>query len=166
MKKSEIALVPQETIESKIFFLRGKRVMLDRDLAILYGVETKYLKRQVNRNIERFPEDFMFQLAKDEFNNLRSQIGTSSWGVTRYLSYAFTEQGVAMLSSVLNSDRAIQVNIQIIGKFFGLVCLQYLQKYLPPVAPRKFKERTESKKHVLTAEKTPTNLTRTSQKRV
>ena len=99
-------------------------------------------------------------------NNLRSQIGTSSWGGTRYLSYAFTEQGVAMLSSVLNSDRAIQVNIQIIGKFFGLVCLQYLQKYLPPVAPRKFKERTESKKHVLTAEKTPTNLTRTSQKRV
>jgi len=91
MKKSEIALVPQETIENKIFFLRGKRVMLDRDLAVLYGVETKYLKRQVNRNIERFPEDFMFQLAKEEFNNLRSQIGTSSWGGTRYLSYAFTE---------------------------------------------------------------------------
>ena len=91
MKKSEIALVPQETIENKIFFLRGKRVMLDRDLAVLYGVETKYLKRQVKRNIERFPEDFMFQLAKEEFNNLRSQIGTSSWGGTRYLSYAFTE---------------------------------------------------------------------------
>jgi len=80
MKKSEIALVPQETIESKIFFLRGKRVMLDRDLAVLYDVETKYLKRQVKRNIERFPEDFMFQLTKDEFNNLRSQIGTSSFG--------------------------------------------------------------------------------------
>jgi len=70
MKKSEIALVPQETIESKIFFLRGRRVMLDRDLAVLYGVETKYLKRQVKRNIARFPEDFMFQLTKEEFNNL------------------------------------------------------------------------------------------------
>ena len=120
MKKSEIALLPQETIESKIFFLRGKKVMLDRDLAVLYDVETKYLKRQVKRNIERFPEDFMFQLTKDEFNNLRSQIGTSSWGGTRYLSYAFTEQGVAMLSSVLNSDRAIQVNIQIMRTFTKL----------------------------------------------
>ncbi len=120
MKKSEIALVSQETIESKIFFLRGKKVMLDRDLSILYGVETKYLKRQVKRNIERFPEDFMFQLSKDEFNNLRSQIGASSWGGTRYRSYAFTEQGVAMLSSVLNSDRAIQVNIQIMRTFTKL----------------------------------------------
>ena len=89
MKKSEIALVSQETIESKIFFLRDKKVMLDRDLSVLYGVETKYLKRQVKRNIERFPEDFMFQLSKDEFNNLRSQIGASSWGGTRYRSYAF-----------------------------------------------------------------------------
>ena len=78
MKKTKEALIPQETIESKIFSIRGKRVMLDRDLAILYGVETKYLKQQVNRNIERFPDDFMYQLTREEFNNLRSQIATSS----------------------------------------------------------------------------------------
>ena len=122
MKKSEIALLPQETIESKIFFLRGKRVMLDRDLAILYGVETKYLKRQVNRNIERFPEDFMFQLTKEEMESWKSQIVISNrekMGLRRR-PYAFTEQGVAMLSSVLNSDRAIQVNIQIMRTFTKL----------------------------------------------
>ena len=120
MKKTKEALIPQETIESKIFSIRGKRVMLDRDLAILYGVETKYLKQQVNRNIERFPDDFMFQLTREEFNNLRSQIATSSWGGARYLPYAFTEQGVAMLSSVLKSKRAIQVNIQIMRAFIKL----------------------------------------------
>ena len=94
--------------------------MLDRDLAILYGVETKYLKQQVNRNIERFPDDFMFQLTREEFNNLRSQIATSTWGGARYLPYVFTEQGVAMLSSVLKSKRAIQVNIQIMRTFIKL----------------------------------------------
>ena len=94
--------------------------MLDRDLAVLYGVETKYLKRQVNRNIERFPEDFIFQLTKEELDNLRCQFGTSSWGGIRYLPYAFTEQGVAMLSSVLKSKRAIQVNIQIMRAFIKL----------------------------------------------
>ena len=120
MKKTKEALIPQETIESKIFSIRGKRVMLDRDLAILYGVETKYLKQQVNRNIERFPDDFMFQLTRKEFNNLRSQIATSTWGGVRYLPYAFTEQGVAMLSSVLKSKRAIQVNIQIMRAFIKL----------------------------------------------
>lgn len=91
--------------------------MLDVDLSELYLVETKQLKRQVRRNIERFPEDFMFELNNEEFENLRSQIGTSRWGGSRYLPMAFTEQGVAMLSSVLNSKMAIEVNIQIIRVF-------------------------------------------------
>ena len=114
---TKTSLTAQDTIKDKILVIRGKKVMLDRDLAMLYDVETKYLKRQVNRNIERFPDDFMFQLNRDEFNNLRSQIGTSSWGGIRYLSYAFTELGVAMLSSVLRSKEAIQVNIQIMRTF-------------------------------------------------
>ena len=94
--------------------------MLDRDLAELYGVETKVLEQAVRRNIDRFPEDFMFEITKDEFENLRSQIVTSSWGGTRFLPMAFTEQGVAMLSSVLNSSRAIHVNIQIMRTFTQL----------------------------------------------
>ena len=95
-----------EVITTKILEIRGKRVMLDRDLAELYGVETKYLIRQVRRNIERFPDDFMYQLSKQEGMNLRCQIVTSSWGGRRYLPYVFTQEGVAMLSSVLNSKRA------------------------------------------------------------
>ncbi len=91
--------------------------MIDRDLAELYDVETSYLKRRVKRNIDRFPEDFMFLLNNEEFENLRSQNGTSSWGGARYAPMVFTEQGVAQLSSVLNSSRAIQVNIQIIRLF-------------------------------------------------
>jgi hypothetical protein len=91
--------------------------MLDRDLAEMYGVETKRLNEQVRRNAERFPEDFMFQLTKEEFENLTSQIATSSWGGTRHLPFAFTEQGVSMLSGVLNSPVAIQVHIQIIRVF-------------------------------------------------
>ncbi len=91
--------------------------MLDKDLAVLYEVETKILNKAVRRNIERFPTDFMFQLTKDEFDNLKFQIGTSSWGGTRKLPLVFTENGVAMLSSVLNSKRAIQVNIQIMRTF-------------------------------------------------
>ena len=94
--------------------------MLDQDLADMYAVETKQLKRQVKRNIERFPKDFMFELTKKEFENLRSQIGTSSWGGTRYIPMAFTEQGIAMLSSVLNSKTAIEVNIRIIRVFTKL----------------------------------------------
>ena len=94
--------------------------MLDRDLAELYGVETKLLKRAVCRHINRFPEDFMFQLSKEEFQNLRSHFGTSSWGGTRYMPMAFTEQGVAMLSSVLNSERAIEANIAIMRAFVHL----------------------------------------------
>ena len=91
--------------------------MLDRDLAELYDVETKRLNEQVKRNLNRFPDDFMFKLNKEEFNNLRSQIATSSWGGRRTIPFAFTEHGVLMLSSVLNSDRAIKVNIQIIRIF-------------------------------------------------
>jgi phage regulator Rha-like protein len=115
-EKSEL-IVPEDVIMSKIYFIRDHKVMLDEDLAELYDVETKQLKRQVRRNMDRFPEDFMFELTREEFEDLRSQIGTSSWGGARYMPMAFTEQGVAMLSSVLNSARAIKVNIQIIRIF-------------------------------------------------
>ena len=112
--KNMDTLAPKEEfIADKIYKIRGHKVLLDADLAGLYGVETKLLKRQVRRNIDRFPEDFMFELTTEEFNYLRSQFGTSSWGGARYLSMAFSEPGVLMLSSVLNSKRAIKVNIQI-----------------------------------------------------
>jgi hypothetical protein len=117
MGEMNVLIVPEEVIMSKIYLIRGQKVMVDMDLAELYGVETKQLKRTVRRNEMRFPSDFMFILTLDEFENLRSQIGTSSWGGVRYPPMAFTEQGVAMLSSVLNSDRAILVNIQIIRIF-------------------------------------------------
>ena len=113
-------LVPSEKIEKRIFFLRGQKVMLDADLASLYGVETGALKRAVKRNRERFPEDFMFQLTFQEVGILRCQNGISSWGGQRFLPYAFTEQGVAMLSSVLKSKRAVQVNIEIMRAFVKL----------------------------------------------
>jgi len=100
-------------IMSKIYLIRDQKVMLDADLAELYEVETRRLNEQVKRNIERFPDDFMFQLTKEEFEHLKSQIATSSWGGRRKLPFAFTEHGVLMLSSVLNSNRAIRVNIQI-----------------------------------------------------
>jgi hypothetical protein len=103
--------------QTLIYEFRGYKVMLDFDLAALYGVETKRLKEQVRRNILRFPEDFMFELNKDEFESLRSQIASSKRGGTRYLPMVFTEQGVAMLSSVLNSEKAIQVNIEIMRAF-------------------------------------------------
>lgn len=117
MQKSEIS-VPDELVMNKIYFIRGQKVMLDRDLAQLYEVETKQLKRQVARNSDRFPEDFMFELTTVENESLRSQIGTLKRGEhSKYLPIAFTEQGVAMLSSVLNSKKAIIVNIQIIRIF-------------------------------------------------
>ena len=116
-KQSIKPLLPDEKVISKIYVIREQKVMLDRDLAEMYGVETKMFNRQVKRNIERFPEDFMFQLTSEEFENLRYQFGTSSWGGSRYLPYAFTEQGVSMLSGVLNSAIAIQVHIQIIRVF-------------------------------------------------
>jgi len=110
-------MLPDEIISNKIYFIREVKVMLDKDLAELYGVLTGNLNKAVKRNIKRFPEDFMFQLTKGEFENLKFQFGISSWGGTRSLPYAFTEQGVAMLSGVLNSDRAINVNIQIMRIF-------------------------------------------------
>lgn len=123
MPKKEIKLsIPDELISSKIYVIRNQKVMIDRDLAALYEVETKRLKEAVKRNIDRFPEDFMFELTKSEFENWRSQIATSNsdrMGL-RYLPMVFTEQGVAMLSSVLNSKRAISVNIQIIRLFTKL----------------------------------------------
>lgn len=106
-----------EIIVAKIFEVRGKKVMLDSDLADLYGVTAKRLNEQVRRNIKRFPEDFMYILTSKEFANLRSQIATSRWGGRRYRPYAFTQEGVAMLSSVLNSERAIRVNIHIMRAF-------------------------------------------------
>jgi len=124
-------IIPQEVIEHKIFLIRGYKVMIDKDLANLYGVETKYLNRQVRRNMERFPEDFMFQLTDEEFSALRCHFGTSNSkphiatskkrsGGRRYLPYAFTEQGVAMLSSILRSKRAVHVNIAIMRAFVKL----------------------------------------------
>jgi len=128
LQKQRFKMIPQ-AIESKIYTLRDQQVMLDVDLATLYGVETKVLKQAIKRNIKRFPPDFMFTITSDELKILRSQIvtssgeilrsqiATSSWGGTRYASFVFTEQGVAMLSSVLNSETAIEVNIAIMRAF-------------------------------------------------
>jgi len=114
-------IIPAERIERWIFLVRGQKVMLDLNLAELYQVETRHLKRQVRRNIERFPNDFMFQLSRDEYNSLRCHIGTLERGQhSKYLPYAFTEHGIAMLSSVLRSERAVQVNISIIRTFIRL----------------------------------------------
>ena len=115
--ESADALIPDDRIANKIFFLRDTKIMLDKDLAELYGVSTGNLNKAVKRNIKRFPDDFMFQLTDVEFEILIFQIGISSWGGTRTLPYAFTEQGVAMLSGILKSDRAISVNIQIMRIF-------------------------------------------------
>ncbi len=111
-------LIPKEEfIAGKIYVIRNQKVLIDSDLAALYCVETKTLKRAVRRNIERFPDDFMFELSLEEFNNLRYQFGTSSWGGSRHLPMVFTEQGVAMLSGILRSPVAVQVNIQIMRVF-------------------------------------------------
>lgn len=112
-QNKQLSVIPDEAVISKIYFIRNEKVMLDSDLAELYGVETRRLNEQVKRNIDRFPADFMFQLTETEFENMKSQIATSSWGGRRKLPYAFTEHGVLMLTSVLNSDLAIKVNIQI-----------------------------------------------------
>jgi phage regulator Rha-like protein len=114
------ALIPPERIEQAILLLRGQKVMLSHDLANIYGVEPRALVQAVKRNLTRFPEDFMFQLNKEESDHLKSQIVTSSWGGARAKPYAFTEQGVAMLSTVLRSERAVQVNIEIIRAFVRL----------------------------------------------
>ena len=120
MRQKKTLDISEETIQSAIYSVRGHRVMLDRDLARLYGVPTKALLQAVRRNADRFPSDFMFPLSRQEVENLRSQIVTSSWGGRRYLPYVFTEQGVAMLSSVLKSKSAIQVNITVMRVFVKL----------------------------------------------
>jgi phage regulator Rha-like protein len=119
MSKKKLSVIPDEIILNKIYFIRDQKVMIDRDLAELYGVETKRLKEAVKRNIERFPIDFMFEMTKEEFENWRSQIASSNsdrMGL-RYMPFCFTEQGVTMLSCILNSQRAIEVNIKIIRIF-------------------------------------------------
>ena len=118
-EKNNNILLPDEVVMTKIFIVRGQKVMIDRDLAELYGVETKRLKEAVRRNIARFPEDFMFEMAKVEFSNWRTQFATSNSDMKglRYAPFCFTEQGVTMLSCVLNSDRAININIQIVRIF-------------------------------------------------
>lgn len=132
-------------IENKIYEIRGQKVMLDFDLAEMYEVETKYLKRIVRRNMIRFPEDFLFQLSNEEFNsltiNLRCQIGTSNKGGLRYAPFAFTEQGVAMLSGLLNSPRAIQVNINIMRAFVRM--RQYLLAHAPKQELEELRKRIE-----------------------
>jgi hypothetical protein len=121
MAKKELqVLMAEQKILNKIYAIRGEKVMLDHDLAEMYGVETKVFNQSVKRNLERLPKDFMFTLTDKEWQNLRSQIVTSSWGGTRYKPNAFTEQGVAMLSSILNSKTAIEVNIRIIRVFTRL----------------------------------------------
>ena len=113
-------LIPASRIEKAILLVRGEKVILDQDIAGLYGVETRVLVQAVKRNIERFPADFMFQLSTEEFSNLRSQIVRSSWGGRRTAPYAFTEQGVAMLSSVLRSPQAVRANIEIMRAFLRI----------------------------------------------
>ncbi len=120
-KPKEVStFLSHEIIERKVYLIRGKKVMLDNELAGLYNVRTKELNKAVKRNPDRFPVDFMFKLSKKEAEILRFQIGTSSWGGKRYLPYAFTEHGILMLSSVLSSQRAVQVNIQIMRTFTKL----------------------------------------------
>ena len=117
MDENNSVLMPEDIILRKIYLIRNQKVILDKDLADLYGVSTGNLNKAVQRNIKRFPQDFMFKLTKGEFDNLIFQIGISSWGGTRKWPYAFTELGVAMLSSVLKSDQAILVNLQIMRVF-------------------------------------------------
>jgi len=127
---SENSIIPVELIAERIYIIRGQKVMLDSDLAVLYGTQTMRLNERVRRNMNRFPEDFMFQLTETEFTNLKSQIAISSWGGRRKLPLAFTEQGVTMLSSVLNSDTAIEVNIAIMRAFIKMREILYSNKEL------------------------------------
>lgn len=157
-----LIIIPSERIIGKIYIIRNRKVMLDKDLAELYGVPTKVFNQAIKRNTKRFPEDFMFQLNKEEFKNLRSQIVTSSWGGTRYQPLVFTEQGVAMLASVLNSDRAINVNIQIIRTFVKirelLATNELLQRKMMEIEKKydnKIKEIFNILEHLLTEEKNP-----------
>ena len=143
--------IEEEEIVRNIIIVRDKKVMLDQYLAELYKVDNKQLKRQVRRNLERFPEDFMFQLTLEEIKNLRSQIGTSSWGGTRYRPMAFTEQGVAKLSSVLNSEKAINVNVAIIRTFVLIKQSAILHKDLYEKIIKLEKKYNKNFKEVFTA---------------
>jgi len=146
--------VSVEVIATKIFEIRGKKVMLDRDLAELYGVGTRDINKAVKRNIERFPEDFMYQLTNEEVRNLMFQFRTSSWGGIRKLPYVFTEQGVAMLSSVLRSRRAIRVNILIMRAFVKLKELLLTHKDLAvkiEALEKKYAEHDETIKGIFEA---------------
>ncbi len=122
--------MPDEALTTRIHLIRGKRIMVDEDLARIYQVPTKRLNEQVRRNLMRFPDDFMFQLNSVEWTNLRSQNATSSWGGRRGMPYAFTEHGILMLSSVLKSDRAILVNIQIMRIFVRMRATLMTQKHM------------------------------------
>ncbi len=115
---SKSLAITDELVLTKIYLVRNQKIMLDKDLAALYGIETKVLKQAVKRNTDRFPEDFMFELTVEEFENLRSQIGTSSWGGVCYLPYAFTKQGVVMLFSVLSTGKKIdQTGLPLLSVF-------------------------------------------------
>jgi len=127
-RTTKASIITDELIINNIYLIRGQKVMLDSDLAKLYLTEAKRLKEAVRRNIDRFPDDFMFQLTKDEYEILRTQIASSRWGGTRYMPMAFTEQGVAMLSSILNNPIAINVNIQIIRVFTKMRALLLTHK--------------------------------------
>lgn len=128
--KKDINIIPVEYIQKRIYVIRGQRVMLDRDLAEIYGVSTKRLNEQVKRNKDRFPEDFMFQLTQEEFNNLRSQIATSKRGGRRYRPYVFTEHGAVMLASVLNTPKAVQMSIFVVRAFVKLREMVLMHKEL------------------------------------
>ncbi len=130
MKRINSSLITVENISARIHLIRGVKFILDRDLADLYGVEVRALNQSVRRNIERFPSDFMIQINKEEFQNLKSQYVISSWGGIRKMPLAFTEQGVAMLSSILKSKKAIQVNIQIMRAFVELRKMIYSHRVL------------------------------------
>jgi hypothetical protein len=134
-----------QVIQSKIYEIRGQQVMLDFDLAELYEVETKRLKEAVRRNIKRFPSDFMFELNADEWTILRSQFASSSWGGIRYAPFAFSEQGVAMLSSVLKSEKAIDINISIMRAFVAV------RKYMIQASPSSLSRELEEIKERIKA---------------
>ncbi|HMS34396.1 MAG TPA: ORF6N domain-containing protein [Ignavibacteria bacterium] len=158
---NRIAGLTEETVVSKIYITRGMKVIFDSDLALLYGIETKALKRAVRRNPERFPEDFMFQLSREEYNFLRSQFGTlekGRGGYSKYLPFVFTEQGVAMLSSILNSKRAIEVNVSIMRTFVKMRSLVYSNmelrekiKELEKITNERFKENDKKIKLIFDA---------------
>ncbi len=145
-----------QQIETKIYDIRGQKVMLDFDLAELYEVETKRLKEAVRRNTNHFPTDFMFELTKNEFENLRTQIATSKRGGIRYTPFAFTKQGISMLSSVLNSEKAIKVNISIIRAFVFMIRSQRLNRKLEDKYNKQFKDVYDAINYLLQKDKIET----------